>query len=157
MSLSHVEKNAPVMVDVSAKAVTKRMARAEAVIRLPQVVCDAFVDGELVTAKGPVFHTAIIAGTQAVKKTADLIPFCHTLPIEHCRITLERSGNVLLVACEVSTTAKTGVEMEALTGASVAALAFYDMTKALSHDMVIEQVKLVAKSGGKRDFDEREG
>jgi cyclic pyranopterin phosphate synthase len=153
--LSHVHNNNPAMVDVSAKSVTKRTAVAEAIIHLPQVICEAFTGGELVTAKGPVFHTAIIAGTQAVKKTAELIPFCHTLPIEHCTITLTRDGETLTIQCEVTTTAKTGVEMEALTGASVAALTFYDMTKALTHEIVIERISLIAKTGGKRDIDTR--
>ncbi len=143
------------MVDVSEKIITRRSALAQAIIRLPQEVTAAFTGGELITAKGPVFHTAIIAGTQAVKKTAELIPFCHTLPVEHCAIELTRKDDCVVIHCEVTTTAKTGVEMEALTGATVAALTFYDMTKALSHAMVIEKIALIAKSGGKRDVDKR--
>ncbi len=149
--LNHIVNHSPAMVDVSGKEATRRVAVAEAIIRLPAIVVDAFKDGELITAKGPVFHTAIIAGTQAAKKTAELIPFCHPLPIEHCRLTLTRDGNRIIVQCEVAITGKTGVEMEALTGASIAALTFYDMTKALSHQIVIERVALVGKRGGKRD------
>ena len=143
------------MVDVSDKQITKRTAIAEARILMPPEVQNSIEHGDLVTAKGPVFHTAIIAGTQAVKKTAELIPFCHTLPIENCKITLEVAGKYLNIRCEVTTTAKTGVEMEALTGVSITALTVYDMTKALSHEMVIEDVRLVAKSGGKNDMDKR--
>ena len=156
MKLTHInDENAPTMVDVSDKQVTKRTAIAEAKILLPKEIRDVIKDGDLVTAKGPVFHTAIIAGTQGVKKTAELIPFCHALPIEKCKINIEALSNYLLITCEVSTEAKTGVEMEALTGATIAALTVYDMTKALSHDMVIEEVRLVAKSGGKRNVDKR--
>jgi cyclic pyranopterin phosphate synthase len=153
MKLSHIDAaNAPTMVDVSEKAVTKRTASAQSRIRLPDAVRDAFKDGDLVTAKGPVFHTAIIAGTQAVKKTAGLIPFCHTLPIEHCKIACRLDGEHIVITCEVTTTARTGVEMEALTGASVAALTVYDMAKALSHAMVIEDIRLLSKTGGKQDL-----
>ncbi len=151
--LTHIDRDgAPKMVDVSHKAVTRRSATARACIRLPEVVRDAFKDQGPVTKKGPVFHTAIIAGTMGVKKTAELIPFCHTLPIEHCAITITLSGEHLHIICEVATTARTGVEMEALTGATIAALTVYDMTKALSHALVIEDIALVAKQGGKRDF-----
>jgi cyclic pyranopterin phosphate synthase len=154
--LTHIDRNnAPAMVDVSGKLVTRRTAIAQARMRLPDAVHAAFKNGELVTAKGPVFHTAIIAGTQAVKKTAELIPFCHTLPIEHCSITITVEDIHLLLTCKVAATARTGVEMEALTGVSIAALTVYDMAKALSHDMVIEEIALVAKTGGKRTIDKR--
>lgn len=112
--------------------------------------------------KGPVFTAAIIAGVQAAKRTSDLIPFCHPLPIEDCRINmaLREGGTVVEVDCTVRVTHKTGVEMEAMMGASVAALTVYDMLKGLSHDIVIEETALVSKSGGKRDFlrqDESDG
>lgn len=117
------------------------------------------VGGEVVGKKGPVFTTAIIAGVQAAKRTSDLIPFCHPLPIEDCRVelALREGGRVVQVDCTVRVTHKTGVEMEAMMGASVAALTVYDMLKGLSHDIVIEETALVSKTGGKRDFVRREG
>ncbi len=141
------------MVDVSSKRVTIRRALAEARLRLPETVRAAMKGGDFVTAKGPVFHTAIIAGTQAAKKTSELIPFCHPIPIERCHIALEARGGQIIITCEVTTTGKTGVEMEALTGASIAALTVYDMTKALSHEMVVESIQLVKKSGGRHNLE----
>lgn len=110
--------------------------------------------GEVVGKKGPVFTTAIIAGVQAAKSTSTLIPFCHPLPIEDCRVelALQEGGSVVEVDCTVRVTHKTGVEMEAMMGASVAALTVYDMLKGLSHNIVIEETALVSKTGGKRDF-----
>ena len=151
--LSHLDRrNRPGMVDVAAKAVTHRIATAQAIVSLPPEVRAALKGGELHAPKGPVFQTAILAGTMAVKRTADLIPLCHPLPIESCRIeiALDRRGRAV-ITCEVSVHHKTGVEMEALTGASVAALTIYDMCKALSHRMVIGPVRLLAKTGGRRD------
>lgn len=112
------------------------------------------VGGEVVGKKGPVFTTAIVAGVQAAKRTSDLIPFCHPLPVEDCRVelSLRDGGRVVEVDCTVRVTHKTGVEMEAMMGASVAALTVYDMLKGLSHDIVIEETALVSKTGGKRDF-----
>ncbi len=140
------------MVDVGAKAATHRVAKAQAVIQLPREVLAVLKGGELHAPKGPVFQTAILAGTMAVKRTADLIPLCHPLPIEGCKIDiqLDRRGRAV-VTCEVSVHHKTGVEMEALTGASVAALTIYDMCKALSHRMTIGGIKLLSKTGGRRD------
>lgn len=117
------------------------------------------VGGEVVGKKGPVFTTAIVAGVQAAKRTSDLIPFCHPLPVEDCRVelSLREGGTVVEVDCTVRVTHKTGVEMEAMMGASVAALTVYDMLKGLSHDIVIEETALVSKTGGKRDFSRREG
>jgi cyclic pyranopterin monophosphate synthase len=139
------------MVSVADKVVSHRVAEAEARIWLPAAVARALRASGHRSAKGPVFDTAIIAGVQAVKRTAEIIPFCHPLPIEHCRISVDRaSGNQLRVRCRVETHHKTGVEMEALTGASVAALTIYDMCKALSHDIRILEVRLLHKSGGRR-------
>lgn len=152
--LSHVdESNQPTMVDVSGKAVTRRTAQAEARVLLPPAVRAAFADGEIRTPKGPVFQTAIIAGTMAAKRTHELIPFCHPIGLDSCRIeiALDAAGDVL-INCTTRVLHRTGVEMEALTGASVAALTIYDMCKALSHDIVIADVRLVAKTGGKSDF-----
>jgi cyclic pyranopterin phosphate synthase len=140
------------MVNVGGKAITHRVAEAEARIWLPTAVVKALRESGHRTRKGPVFDTAIIAGVNAVKRTAELIPFCHPLPIEHVSVDIaEQARGVLRVRCRVETHHQTGVEMEALTGASVAALTIYDMCKALSHEIRIEQVRLVNKSGGKRN------
>lgn len=151
--LTHVAAdNHPRMVDVGAKAVTARAAVAEAVVRFPRAVADVLREAGMRNKKGPVIDTAIVAGTMAAKRTHELIPFCHPLAIERCRIEAEFvSDTELAIRCEVAITHKTGVEMEALTGAGVAALTVYDMCKALSHDIVIERVRLLEKSGGKRD------
>lgn len=151
---SHLDKdNQPTMVDVADKSVTERAAHACARVYLPDPVRQAIVGDDIQTAKGPVFQTAIIAGTMAAKKTHELIPFCHPLGLESCKlsIALDEGGDAV-IDCRVRVTHKTGVEMEALTGASIAALTIYDMCKALSHDMVIGDVKLVSKSGGKSDY-----
>lgn len=151
--LSHIDrKNRPGMVNVADKAVTHRVAKARAIVSLPPEVRATLKRGELHAPKGPVFQTAIVAGTQAVKRTAELIPLCHPLPLEGCRfdIAIDRRGRAV-ITCEVSVHHKTGVEMEALTGAAVAALTIYDMCKALSHRMVIREVTLLSKSGGRRN------
>ena len=152
--LSHIDdKNQPTMVDVSDKAVTARTAHARALVRLPQAVRAVIRDGDIATAKGPVFQTAIIAGTMAAKRTHELIPFCHPLGLDGCKIRIElNEAGDAQIDCETKVTHKTGIEMEALTGASVAALTVYDMCKALSHDIVIDQVHLVSKTGGKSDY-----
>jgi len=152
--LTHIDAdNQPTMVDVGDKSVTARTAVAQSVVLLPDAVSAAISGDELVTKKGPVFQTAIIAGTMAAKKTHELIPFCHPLGLERCKfdIKLQPEGRVL-ITCEVALHHKTGVEMEALTGASVAALTIYDMCKALSHDIVIQDTRLVKKTGGKSDY-----
>lgn len=150
--LSHLDaSNRPRMVDVGAKSVTVRVAVAEAVVRFPPDVAATLREGGLRSPKGPVLDTAVIAGTMAAKRTHELIPFCHPLAIERCRIEADFvSDTELAIRCEVAITHRTGVEMEALTGASVAALTVYDMCKALSHEIVIEQVRLLEKAGGKR-------
>ena len=152
--ITHVDKNnRPTMVDISDKKVTLRIATASARVQLPKEVQEAFSDGELITKKGPVIDTAIVAGTMAAKKTHELIPFCHPLSLDSCKIEIN-SNQVgdLIINCRVSIEHKTGVEMEALTGASVAALTIYDMCKSLSHEIVITDVALEQKSGGKRDI-----
>ena len=140
------------MVDVGDKAVTRREAHARTIVELPDAVSAAIDGDEIATKKGPVFATAIIAGVMAAKKTHELIPFCHPLGLENCRITIAVEGKRLRIDCHCRVEHKTGVEMEALTGASVAALTVYDMCKALSHDIVISETRLIAKSGGKEDF-----
>ncbi len=140
------------MVDIGDKQVTRRVAAAEARIRLPANVAAALRKSGHRTKKGPVFDTAVIAGVMAAKRTHELIPFCHPLPLDNCSISVAEQRDELIVTCEVSVHHRTGVEMEALTGASVAALTIYDMCKALSHDIEIRSVRLIAKTGGKRDF-----
>jgi cyclic pyranopterin phosphate synthase len=150
---SHVDKkNQPTMVDVADKVATDRAAHATARVVLPESVRIAMVDNDIQTKKGPVFQTAIIAGTMAAKRTHELIPFCHPLGIESCKISIVLEGDGAFIECRVRVHHKTGVEMEALTGATVAALTVYDMCKALSHDIVITDVQLVSKTGGKSDY-----
>jgi cyclic pyranopterin phosphate synthase len=140
------------MVDVGGKAVTHRTAMARALVRFPAPVAEALREAGFETSKGPVFHTAIIAGVMAAKRTHELIPFCHPLGIENCRIEIDMSERAEAeVRCTVSVHHKTGVEMEALTGAAVAALTIYDMCKALSHEIVVAELRLLEKRGGKRD------
>jgi cyclic pyranopterin monophosphate synthase len=150
---THVdERRQPAMVDVGSKAVTHRRAVAEARVRFPPEVAEALRDSGFETSKGPVFQTAIIAGTMAAKRTHELIPFCHPLGLDNCRVEIDMDGrNEAVVRCSVSVHHRTGVEMEALTGASIAALTIYDMCKALSHEIVIAELRLVEKHGGKRD------
>lgn len=155
MDLTHIDKNNnPAMVDVSDKDITVRIATAKSTMWLPDCVAEKISDiGEIQSKKGPVFSTAIIAGTMAVKNTSNMIPFCHPLIIEGIKINIEHeSKNTIDITCEVKISGKTGVEMEALTGASVTALTIYDMCKALSHEMRIESTRLVKKTGGKRNI-----
>ncbi len=141
------------MVDVSEKQVTHRTATARSIVVLPDEVLQILTDGELQSKKGPVFQTAIIAGIMAAKKTGDLVPLCHPLGMDNCKVTIELSeNNEVVIECTASISAKTGIEMEALVGASIAALTVYDMCKALSHDIVIKETKLISKTGGKLDF-----
>ena len=157
--LSHVDaEHRPTMVDVGHKAVTRREASAQTRVCFPaEVAARLRAEPVLSTRKGPVVHTAIIAGVMAAKRTHELIPFCHPLPLEDCRVDIRWEDDcALVVECSVAVTGRTGVEMEALTGASVAALTIYDMCKALSHELVIGPTRLLAKRGGKRDFDHRE-
>lgn len=141
------------MVDVSGKTVTHRTATAQSIVRLPQEVLRVLNGDELQTKKGPVLQTAIIAGIMAAKKTGELIPLCHPLGLDNCEINIHwNDDSELVIRCTATITAKTGVEMEALTGASLAALTIYDMCKALSHDITIKEIKLIAKTGGKHDF-----
>ena len=141
------------MVDVGKKEVTRREAHARCMVSLPPVVLQQLEGKDLQTKKGPVFQTAILAGTMAAKRTSDLIPLCHPLPLEKIKFSIEISENQQVqIDCRVAMSGKTGVEMEALTGASIAALTIYDMCKAFSHDIIIQETKLMAKTGGKSDF-----
>ncbi|MDR3693838.1 cyclic pyranopterin monophosphate synthase MoaC [Mucilaginibacter sp.] len=152
--LTHIDNNGnPTMVDVSAKQVSPRTATARSIVSLPDEVLVHLTNGDLQTKKGSVFQTAIIAGIMAAKKTGELIPLCHPLGLDNCNISITlNEQNEVIIDCTASITAKTGVEMEALVGASIAALTVYDMCKAMSHDIVIKETKLLAKTGGKRDF-----
>ena len=153
VKLSHVDKNnKPRMVDVSEKLKTERSAHAQSIIILPNEVASQIMDEEITTKKGPVFSTAIIAGVMAAKKTHQLIPFCHPIGLDGCDIEIDVTGNKLKISCYCKVLHKTGVEMEALVGANVAALTIYDMLKAISHDIVIAETKLISKTGGKQDF-----
>jgi cyclic pyranopterin monophosphate synthase len=152
-TLTHLDAaNRPTMVDVGGKSVTRREASAEALLKLPAAVARELVRTGHRTIKGPVFDTAIIAGVLATKRTHELIPFCHPLPLQKIQIEVTTRRGGLRVLCSVGVEHHTGVEMEALTGASVAALTIYDMCKALSHDIEIGPIRLLHKSGGKRDF-----
>jgi cyclic pyranopterin phosphate synthase len=150
---THLNKDGqPVMVDVSDKKITHRSATATCSIIMPAKVMKTLQKDEFKTKKGSVFQTAMIAGVMAAKKTGELIPLCHPLGLENCEIDIEVSGQEIIVYCTANIEAKTGVEMEALTGVTIAALTIYDMCKALSHDIVIREIQLIAKSGGRNDF-----
>jgi cyclic pyranopterin phosphate synthase len=151
---SHLDETGnPQMVNVGKKKSTHRIARARATVILGNEIMKQLDNGELKTPKGPVFQTAIIAGIMASKKTGELIPLCHPLSLDKCEVDIHiNSEQEVVIDCTAQLTAKTGVEMEALTGASVAALTIYDMCKALSHDIRIREIKLMEKRGGKRDF-----
>ena len=152
--LSHIDKaNQPTMVDVSDKSVTRREAHARAIVEFPPEVAGQFSGGDIETAKGPVFATAIVAGVMAAKKTHELIPFCHPLGLDNCKITIEMDEQQrVIIDCRCKVEHRTGVEMESLTGASVAALTVYDMCKALSHEIVIRETRLISKTGGKKEY-----
>ena len=155
-SLTHLDaRQRPAMVDVGAKDVTRRRAVAEARLRLPPPAARALVASGHRTSKGPVFDTAVVAGVMAAKRTHELIPFCHPLGLEDCQVHITQRGGEIRIRCETAVHHRTGVEMEALTGATVAALTVYDMCKALSHDIEIVSVRLLAKSGGRRNFRRR--
>ncbi len=158
--LSHINaNNQPAMVDVGGKAVTHRTAHAVAVVTLPPELARLIANHEIQGKKGPVFQTASLAGVMGAKRTSELIPLCHPLPLEDCQVELHpgpvdaRGAVDVTIHCRVSVHARTGVEMEALTGATVAALTLYDMGKAVSKEIVIRQVSLVEKRGGKSDYD----
>lgn len=143
----------PTMVDVGDKAVTQRVAKARSTMVLDDAIIDQLQSDEIHTKKGPVFQTAILAGVMAVKKTSDLIPLCHPLAINKCSVDIKVDENKeIVIDCMVKVSGKTGVEMEALTGASIAALTIYDMCKGFSHNIIIKETKLIEKTGGKSDF-----
>jgi cyclic pyranopterin phosphate synthase len=156
--LSHVDDTQqPRMVDVGAKPITHRVAQARAVVTFPADVAAKLHGAGYVTPKGAVLTVANIAGVMGAKATSQLIPLCHPLSLDKCDVAIRMEGNDALIECTVSCRGSTGVEMEALTGASIAALTIYDMCKAMSHEIVIGDIRLIKKTGGKHDFDSDAG
>jgi cyclic pyranopterin monophosphate synthase len=152
--LTHINKQGfPSMVNVAEKKPTQRTATARSIVVLPDKVLESLLNNDMQTKKGSIFQTAIVAGIMAAKRTGELIPLCHPLGLEDCKLQLHlNEARELIIECTTSITAKTGVEMEAIVGASIAALTVYDMCKALSHDIVIKETRIISKSGGKNDF-----
>jgi cyclic pyranopterin phosphate synthase len=151
--LSHLDRNGRArMVDVSAKAPTPRQASVQAVIRLSPEAFEAIQRQSL--KKGDPFTVAMIAGIQAAKRTAELIPLCHSLPLDHVEITCESRAatNSIRLVAHAATTAKTGVELEAFVAAAIGALALYDMVKALDPAATITGLQLLRKTGGQEPF-----
>ena len=146
----------PSMVDIGDKIITSREAIAQSIVWLPKAVWEQLYAAdkkEIETKKGPVFQTAVLAGIMAVKQTSNLIPLCHPLMLDKIKLDIQFADNQQIkIICMVKNTGKTGVEMEALTGASIAALTIYDMCKALSQEIVIKETRLIKKTGGKSDF-----
>lgn len=153
---SHIDKsNLPCMVDVSPKKETTRFAHARTEIWLPKIIRDQFVDGDIKSKKGPVFQTAIIAATLGLKNTSQIIPFCHQINIEGSSVEINIVGESAVIDCKANTFGKTGIEMEVLVGAQIAALTIYDMCKAFGHEMKIQNGYLVEKTGGKSDYEKK--
>ena len=153
-TLSHLnEKGQPSMVDVGQKPISQRIATARSIVVLGDAIMDVLENNDIQTKKGPVFQTAIIAGVMAAKKTSELIPLCHPLALDNCQVDIQiNDKREVVIECTAKITSKTGVEMEALTGATVAALTIYDMCKAMSHQIVIRDTQLIFKTGGKREW-----
>ncbi|WP_449399094.1 cyclic pyranopterin monophosphate synthase MoaC [Chryseobacterium wanjuense] len=153
--LTHLNKNEhPKIVNVGGKSITKRSATAQSILWFPEEIYKTLAKDDFKTKKGSVFQTAVIAGIMGAKKTSELIPMCHPLFLENCEINIECDDlqREIKILCTADVEAKTGVEMETLTGASVAALTIYDMCKALGHEIIIKEIKLIEKTGGKSDF-----
>jgi len=151
--LSHLDaRNRPAMVDVGGKPATLRTAHATAIVTLPPALAAGLRDGEIHAKKGPVFQTAILAGVMAAKRTPELIPLCHPLRLDDVKIEIETPApGEVHIHCRVRAHDRTGVEMEALTGAAVAALTLYDMGKAAGPGIVIRDLRLREKTGGRHD------
>lgn len=154
MPFTHLNANGkPEMVDVGDKDITTRVAVAEATVVLGEEIMQALADNDFNSKKGSIIQTAVIAGTMAVKQTWSVIPLCHAIPISGCSVDISAAGaGAMKVECRVRTQGRTGVEMEALHGATVAALTIYDMCKSMSHGIRIDNVRLVSKTGGKSDY-----
>ncbi len=154
-TLSHLDSDGDItMVDVSGKTASTREARAQGQVRFPSDIYQQIKAADGMTKKSSITQTAHIAGIMAAKRTHDLIPLCHPLPLDKIGLTFayDDALNSIIVSGTVKVTHKTGVEMEALTAVSIACLTIYDMTKAISHDIVIDNVRLVKKTGGKSDY-----
>jgi cyclic pyranopterin phosphate synthase len=151
---SHLDKEGhPSMVDISGKVDSERVAIARSIVHLPEIVLKEFEGEDIQTKKGPVFQTAMLAGIMGAKKTSELIPLCHNIPINKCEVNIKLNDKrEVEIQCTVKTNHKTGVEMEALAGASIAALTIYDMCKAFSQEIIISETCLLEKSGGKNDY-----
>ncbi len=151
---SHLDETGkPKMVDVSEKNISLRTATARSIVSLPVDVLNKLESDQFQTKKGSVFQTAVIAGIMAAKKTGSLIPLCHPLAIENCEIDIHvNNQREIVIECSAGIRARTGVEMEALVGATIAALTVYDMCKSMSHDIKIRETELIEKKGGKNDF-----
>lgn len=151
--LSHIDEagNAS-MVDVSEKSISERTAMATGKVFFPVDVFAKLSSDDFLGKKGSIIQTAVIAGIQGVKKTSELIPLCHQINLTKINVDIQPQKGGLKISCTVKCNGKTGVEMEALTGVSVAALTVYDMCKALSHDIKISEIQLDQKTGGKNDF-----
>ncbi len=144
MQLSHIDKQGDArMVDVGSKKIQRRSARASGLIRLAAITIKSIKDDQI--KKGNVLAVARIAGIQAAKATSSLIPLCHILPLDAVSIDFEFLDDGLLATCDVSCQSRTGVEMEALTGVSVALLTIYDMCKAIDKEMILDQIRLINK------------
>jgi len=151
--LSHIDESGnATMVDVSQKVASVRTAIASGTIKFPVAVFKSLSDQDFVGKKGSIVQTAVIAGIQGVKKTSELIPLCHQINLSKINVEIEPGKDVFRITCTVKCNEKTGVEMEALTGVSIAALTIYDMCKALSQNIVIGAIQLEQKTGGKNDF-----
>ena len=154
MEFSHIDKAQQAqMVNINEKQATQRSATAQAKVIFPRDLSEQMKDGDIQTLKGPVFHTAIIAGTMGAKKTSELIPLCHPIGLDRCDINIEATSlTEVTITCTCTITHKTGIEMEALTGANIAALTIYDMCKSFSKGIIISELKLLSKTGGKSDY-----
>jgi len=150
--LSHIKDGQAHMVNVENKHDSKRSACAEVKVLFPQEVWNELKERNFDHGKGSIVQTATLAGIMGAKKTSDLIPLCHPLAINYCQVQFEELTQGWKIETEVRITGKTGVEMEALTAASVAALTVYDMCKALGHKIEITDLRLISKSGGKSDY-----
>ena len=151
--MSHINKKGnPYIIDISHKDITERVAVASGEVKFDRETYKKIKSFE--TKKGNLEKTAIIGGIMGAKETSRIIPLCHNIPIDSVNVEIIKNAkmNSLKVYAKVQTSAKTGVEMEALTGATTAALTIYDMCKSLSHDIVIREVKLIEKTGGKSDY-----
>lgn len=157
--LTHVDDcGLPTMVDVTEKAVTKRVAHARGFVLFPPETYEILKQSNMEGKKGPIIATAIIAGVMAAKNTSNAIPFCHPVPLDDCniKITPIDDKTCLQIDCTAKASYRTGIEMEALVGVSNAALCIYDMCKALTHEIVISNVKLISKTGGKSTYPKRQ-